>query len=192
MHKIIIFLSLIITFSTQVFAGNLQNANLNTSLDKKGDEIYLYDFYTYLTTSPLVFKGEDVFSALTFRGDGIKILLSKEDNSINAVIAGQTILLSRVQEDVANLPDGYHKLTPKSELKVRLDHASLGESYRIKAPLCFPGFTCFSHTIKVTPHRTKITIIGEDGDAFCISRGFNRTKENDSKVDDTYSLGECR
>ncbi len=75
---------------------------------------------------------------------------------------------------------------------MRLDHSSLGKSYRIKIPVCLPGLTCLSKKIKVTPHRYKYTIIGPEGDTFCIKRGFDQNASNDLQVDDTYSLGECR
>ncbi len=175
------------SFATDTF----QEANLATSLYKKGPNIDFYAFYTYLKTAPRIFKGKDAFEAMTFRGKGINISLSENKSEIVAVIENQKIVFAHLEKPADQLPDGLHSFIINDGIKLRLDHASLGKPYRIKVPACLPGLPCLPHSVKVTPHRYKISIIAADGQAFCLTRGFNRTKETHLEVDDSYSLGNC-
>jgi len=178
--------------STFIHAAEFQTGNLRSSLMKKNEVIELYDFYTYIETAPLLFEGKNVFEALTFRGEGIQVFLSESENAIKYRIEGKEFVLSKLSEDVKNLPEGYNSIKADSSVKVRLDHASLGKPYKTKVTFCLPGFPCWLKTVKVVPHRTAITVTGSEGDMFCIKRGFNENAENHGKVDDTYSLGACR
>lgn len=190
MKIILIFLMAI--FQVSVYGNTLQETTLRSSLVKKDQKIDFNDFYTYLETAPFIFEGQNAFEALTFRGRGIKVFLSYEDSSIRASVEGKDILLGRLDRPVDTLQNGFNSINIHSSVQVSLDHASLGKSYNVRVPVCLPGLPCFSKAIRITPHRYKYTIIGVEGDAFCVQRGFDRKASNDLEIDDTYSLGKCR
>jgi len=193
MKKSLALFAITIFLSAQVMAGVQQSADLHLSLNVNNRNLEVIQMYTYLDTRAEVFEGHNVFEAITFRGDGLKLKLNEDQSQLVADLNGKQIVLTHVELTQAqNGDDGFKSVIVKDAAKIQLVHASLGKKIKFKQTSCLPGSTfCTTRTIRVKPHQYIYEVTGSDGEVLCIKRGFNTTPENYGKNPDKYSLGNC-
>lgn len=186
---LVIFLSLL---SFNLFAVE-QTSNLHLSVEARSGELNILQYYTYLETKPLIYKGKNVFGAMSFRGDDARLELSADYSKLIFFLGSQKMILADVNLDIDGFKDeSIETLVFEGALSIKLVKASLGKSFKIKKKTCFPGErSCSFSWVSITPYQYSFEVISTMGDILCIKRGYNTNSSNYGKNSDQYRFGHC-